>query len=592
MTIAEPTEPVPPVDPDDRAGGEEPPGDDQPAEEGRADAEAGDGGIGGWLRWLVRRPTRYGGFVGALLLFWISLTPSLLPRPWFAQAAVSGIAAAIGFGLGSAVSVLVHKVIAGEPSPGTTRVAWRVLIVVAVLGSALLLWWSKGWQNELRRLMGIDEEPDLAVLALLALALLVASLVLLGARLVRSFSRFVIRQIDRVLPRRASVPIGLALAVFVIVGFAQGFLWRGTISAMNGLAGTANESTTDGTTRPESALRSGSTESLADWDTLGRMGRDFVGRGPSVADLEDFHGPGCCLPPIRVYVGLDTADTLTERAELAVEELERTGAFERSVIGVFNATGTGWINPRVADSFDYLHRGDSASVSIQYSFLPSWLSFLVDQTVAAEAGSALIDAVTERLDAMPEADRPRLLIFGESLGSFATEQAFGDIESLREGTDGVLLVGPTFSNPLWRDLVEGRKAGSPQWRPDVTAKGVRFARTPADLEGFAEESPGTRVVYLQNSSDPITWWSSDLLYRKPDWAGSPAAPDRAPAFRWYPIVTFWQVVADLTDSLGVPTGYGHHFGSNVVDGWVAVSAPAGWTDADTARLKAVVGERG
>lgn len=563
-----------------------------PLDPGPSDESTGQkGGVRAWIGWLTRRPTTFGGLAVGTVFFWISLTPSLLPRPWFTQGAVSGISLAIGYGVGSGLSALIRRVLPSEPSARIKGIAWRVLLGAVVLGSALLVWSSKHWQNELRRLMGIDDEPGFSVLGLLVLTLFVSALVLLGARLVRSFARFTIRQVDRLLPRTISRAVGLVVVIAILIGLWSGVLWRGAISGMNSMAGSVNGTTTDGTEQPTSDLRSGGPESLIEWDDLGRMGRDFVGRGPDLDDLEDFHDEGCCLEPIRVYAGLDSAPTARERAQLAVQDLDRAGAFEREVIGVFSSTGTGWINPRVADSLEYLHQGDTAEVSMQYSFLPSWMSFLVDQEIAAEAGTELIGAINAHVADLPEADRPTVLLFGESLGSYATEQAFDNMADLRAASDGALLVGPTFSNPMWRELVDGRYPDSPQWLPEVDEPGVKFARTPADLEGM-RDVPGSHVVYLQNSSDPITWWSKDLGYREPDWAGTPAAPDRSPAFRWYPIVTFWQVVTDLTDSLGVPTGYGHHFGSNVVDGWVAVSAPDDWTDDDTARLKAVVGERG
>ena len=568
-------------------------------------AGTGGGGVRGWIGWLVRRPAAFGGLAGALIFFWLSLTPSLLPRPWFGQAFASGVSAAFGYGIGSGLSALIRTVLPREPSPAVKRQVWRALIGVAVIGTVIALILEKGWQNGLRGLMGIEEEPDISLVALLVATLFVASLSLLIARLVRSLTRFVIRQVNRLLPRPAAVALGVALAMFIIVGVLQGFLWRGAISAMNSVSGSVNGTTSDTAFEPTSDKRSGGPGSLVSWDSLGRQGRDFTGRGPTVADLEKFDADGatdgaggagagagtCCEQPIRVYVGLDSAPSAHERAELAVKELDRTGAFDRKVLAVFGATGTGWINPRVASSLEYLHGGDTAEVSIQYSFLPSWLSFLVDQNVASEAGRELFGAVRARLDQIPEAKRPKLLLFGESLGSYATEAAFTDISDLQAHSDGALLVGPTFSNDIWTELTETRIAGSPQWRPKVRQPAVRFAGTPADLEGFRDVA-GSRVVYLQNSSDPITWFSSDLAYRKPDWAGDPAAPDRSPAFTWMPLVTFWQVVADLADSLGVPTGFGHHFGSNVVDGWVAISAPDDWTPADTARLKAVVGERG
>jgi uncharacterized membrane protein len=59
--------------------------------------------------------------------------------------------------------------------------------------------------------------------------------------------------------------------------------------------------------------------------------------------------------------------------------------------------------------------------------------------------------------------------------------------------------------------------------------------------------------------------------------------------RWYPIVTFWQVSADMagniSDSTPVPSGHGHNYGGSQLDGWVAVAAPEGWTSSDTERIR-------
>jgi uncharacterized membrane protein len=495
----------------------------------------------------------------------------------------------MGYGIGSAISALARRFTRAEPKPEYKRIGWIILSVVAVLGSILVVWQSHRWQNELRALVGIDDEPEFSGLGVLIVTGITGGVVLAGARLVRSFTRFLIRQVDRIAPRSVSVALGLLLAVVVLVGIFQGFLWRGAVSAINQVSSVANERTNEGTEQPATSKRSGGPDSFVAWDSLGRQGREFVGQGPTMSDLESFHTAGCCQEPIRVYVGLDSADSAGQRAALAVEELERTGAFDRRILGIFTATGTGWINPKVADSLEYLHRGDTAEVSMQYSFLPSWMSFLVDQTRAQEAGRELIDAVLRRLDEMPPAEQPRVLLFGESLGSFGTEQAFDDLADLRGQVDGALLVGPTFANPIWEQLTDEREHGSPEWLPALPeGTGAYFARTPDDLEGVAENGVEPRVVYLQNASDPITWWQPALAYEKPDWAGAPAAPDRPPAFRWAPIVTFWQVAMDLADSLNVPAGHGHYFGSNVVDGWVAVSEPNGWSDEKTERLREIV----
>jgi uncharacterized membrane protein len=47
-------------------------------------------------------------------------------------------------------------------------------------------------------------------------------------------------------------------------------------------------------------------------------------------------------------------------------------------------------------------------------------------------------------------------------------------------------------------------------------------------------------------------------------------------------------LVNLAFATGVPPGHGHVYGSNAADGWSAIAAPDGWTDADTARLKALI----
>ena len=129
-------------------------------------------------------------------------------------------------------------------------------------------------------------------------------------------------------------------------------------------------------------------------------GRNFTGTGPTRKQLSDFNGARA-EEPIRVYVGLESADTLDERVKLAMAELDRTDAWSRKVIAVFTTTGTGWVDKRAADPLEYIHNGDTALVAMQYSYLPSWISFLVDAQKATDAGREMIHAVQARLAEMP-----------------------------------------------------------------------------------------------------------------------------------------------------------------------------------------------
>jgi uncharacterized membrane protein len=244
------------------------------------------------------------------------------------------------------------------------------------------------------------------------------------------------------------------------------------------------------------------------------------------------------------------------------------------------------VDGAVTNSLEYMYAGDTAMVSMQYSYLPSWISFLADTSKVIDASAQLITAVHDRWAAMPAAQRPKLLLFGESLGSLGTEKTFGTVDGMVAGADGVLLEGPTFANPLRNQLLADRDPASRVWDPIYSDQPVEFAAQPAELRNPSWPAP--KVVYLQNSTDPIVWWSPDLLYRSPDWLRKPRGPDVNPDMHWYPGITFWQTMVDAMFANDVPRGHGHVYKSGVVDGWAAIAPPPGWTVADTVRLRSIL----
>jgi uncharacterized membrane protein len=234
--------------------------------------------------------------------------------------------------------------------------------------------------------------------------------------------------------------------------------------------------------------------------------------------------------------------------------------------------------------------GNSAIVSMQYSYLPSWLSFLVDKENARQAGQALFEAVDELVRARPENKRPKLVVFGESLGSFGGETPFLSLNNLIARTDGALFSGPTFNNTIWTSLTSNRDPGSPEWLP-IFDKGenARFAAEPQNLGRPPDAWGKPRVVYLQHASDPIAWWNPDLLFTKPDWLREPRGYDVSPRMEWIPIVTFLQVSADMAVAIDVPDGHGHVYIRDVANAWADILQPLnvldGWSDAKTEKLR-------
>lgn len=538
--------------------------------------------------WWERHYTFTGTALG-LVFIWLSLTPSLLPRGPLFQAIVSGAAGAIGYMLGVFLVWLVRYMGSKDSTPEAPRVAWIGLVIVGVVGQILMIIYFHIWQDEVRDLndvprLGFWDHPLTAVMSIVVLFLFVEIGQLIG-RLVR----FLVRQLERIAPPRVSAVVVVALLLALTIALLNGIVVRFAMSTINNTFSAVNDETDPDFPAPTSALRSGGPNSLVTWESLGHQGRVFVSNGPSIDDMSTFNGKPA-IEPIRAYAGLNSADGIKKTAALAADELERKGGLDRALIAVATTTGTGWINEAEAGALEYMYNGNTAIVSMQYSFLPSWLSFLVDKENARQAGQALFEAVDakirDKFANKPVAQWPKLVVFGESLGSFGGEAPFLALNNLVARTDGALFSGPTFNNTIWTQLTRDRDEDSPEWLP-IYDKGenVRFAARPDNLARPADPWRHPRAVYLQHASDPIAWFNPDLLFAEPDWLKEPKGYDVSGRMQWIPIVTFLQVSADMAVAIDVPDGHGHVYVRDVANAWAAILQPRDWTPEKTEKLR-------
>ena len=568
----------------------------EPVEAGGAEGSAvGDGDAGGateaagagrrrrrWFRYTLP------GAGGAVLFTCLAFTPSLLPRGAVVQGLVCGIAAAIGYGVG-VVAAWVWRAFADRDERPARTTAWRVFALIAVVALVTAFVLGQRWQGEIRDLMGMaGDNPAALVLVPVLAAVVFVALVALG-RALRAAYRWLARLLGRWIGPRAARAVGWVTVVGVTIALVSGVLLDGLVSAADEAFSVRNGITTEGAQQPTVETRSGGPGSLVGWDSLGREGRKFTGLGPTASDISAFTG-GPALAPIRAYAGLESASSTEDRANLAVADLERAGGFDRRYLVVATTTGSGWVDPAAMDTVEYMTGGDSAIVAIQYSYLPSWISYLVDQKRAREAGRALFDAVYSKWSALPQDSRPRLLVFGESLGSFGGETAFSGEQDLRNRTQGAIFAGPPNFNTLFREFSDSRDPGSHEVAPIYRdGRTVRFDDHPGPpVEPASVRWDGPRVLYLQHPSDPIVWWTPRLLLTEPDWLREPRGHDVLGSVRWIPFLTFWQVTADLPFATEVPGGHGHKYTSEYVDAWATVLQPSDWTEAKSARLREIV----
>jgi len=527
------------------------------------------------------------GIVVGLVFFCVSHTPSLLPVAPLFQGAIAGISFAVGYGLGVALSWTV-RLLVGKELPAAVKSAawWLVRIATPVLAIAYSIW-AASWQNSVRSIMGEPALVERHIAESLAIAVVVGTLCVTAGRLIAWAIRRVSTFVSKWIPARLSIGVGIVVVGVVLYWVYSGILVTAFVKVTNDIYRNNNAKTNAHATKPQDMLHAGGNGSLISWDSLGRQGRNFIGRGPSQQQITDFSG----IPakqPIRVYAGLDSADAPKSRAQLAVRELKRTGAFERKVLCVITPTGTGWIEPQSADSLEYMWNGDTALVAMQYSYLPSWISFLVDQQNAVEAGQELFDAVYQEWQQIPSGERPKLIVYGLSLGAYGGQGAFSGADDLQNRTDGALFVGsPSHSQP-WLRFTEGRDAGSPEWQPVYqSGRAVQFAANEKDIAATQSRWQGSRTLYLQHASDPVVWWNTKLILQKPGWL-APRGDDISPNMRWYPFVTFFQTSADQLFATSVPAGHGHNYSDVIVAAWATITQPEQWNHEKTAHLQQII----
>lgn len=525
----------------------------------------------------------------AALFFAFSLFPSLLPRAGYVQGVASGITIMIGYALGVGLQTLWRYLQIPAMPPKVAKWVRLGLLVLVGLAVASAIWQYVGWQNEVRQIFGKEATSPLAWPVILLVTVVVGALILVIARSLRRLAVAGTAFLGRFLPPRLAQLISVAVILVLIWLLITGVLVRGFFTGANAMFSTRDTATSEGVTPTTSTLRSGGPESQVPWDTLGRKGRDFVATGPTVEQINQFTGGGA-VEPIRAYVGLKTADTLQERADLLLAELQRTGAFDREVLVVATTTGTGFLDPMAVDPVEYMWNGDTAIAGVQYSFLPSWISLLADQEAVKETSRTVFDTVHDYWSTLPEDSRPALYLYGLSLGSFGVESILTSINLVNEPIDGAFMSGPPFVNPLHNEIEATRNPDSPAWLPTFEdGRTVQFTSSGSEINKVLEANWGpTRIVYLQHSSDPVVWFNQRLALEEPEWLlEGRRGPDIPATMTWVPLVSMWQVALDLPAAGSVPIGHAHMYSpKSNTEAWAAMTQPPDWSPAETDRLVA------
>jgi uncharacterized membrane protein len=347
-------------------------------------------------------------------------------------------------------------------------------------------------------------------------------------------------------------------------------------------------------TPPVARTVSGGPASSVPWSSLSREGVRFVNMALTRAEIADVTqvAPQEIREPVRAFVGLASAATVDARVDLVMRELEELGAFDRGVICVASPTGSGYVNYVAVETLEYLTRGDCATVALQYSLRPSFLS-LDRVAMGREQNRALFHALTWRLRSIPEEARPRLVGFGESLGAHTLQDAF-----LHEGVAGLHRVG------MDRALFLGTPAGSAwakSWRldperHDAEGEAVEVASWSEWMEQDEVRRAAHRYFLLSHHEDPITRFEPALAVQEPEWLGPVDArpPGVSTLARWYPLVSFVLTLVDVVNASssipGVFVAHAHDYRADLAH-MVATAYGIAVDDAELARIEAALRAR-
>jgi len=318
---------------------------------------------------------------------------------------------------------------------------------------------------------------------------------------------------------------------------------------------------------PSNEYVSGGPNSISPFGELGLQGRRYVTEVVTPDVIEATLGEPAKAHPIRVYVGVESEPVYaTGRSELALNEMERLGAFDREYLLLVSPTGTGWVDHTMIESAEILSRGDIATACIQYGKAPSFLE-LQGVSLGRAQFRQLLWGVKQRLAPVPEDKRPKVLVFGESLGAWCSSDVI-----MHQGVAGFDHYG--IQNALWfglPGLARWSKTGMREGRNPLTPQGTvgAFDRFEQYEALSTSEKETLRAVIVDHDNDPIAQMSVRMAVKRPSWLDGERGRNVPEQMKWTPVISFTQVLVDAMNAMVTVPGeyksFGHDYRGDTAD---------------------------
>ena len=513
------------------------------------------------------------GLILASVAFVYALTPSLIPRDGVLQGVVAWVSAVVVYSLYAWTIWLWKWFWFPYYHSNFWAYLWYILsFAILIFG----LTQATEWQNSVYFAAWLPPVETVRPYTILFVSLWVFLWIILVWRIFWKIVLIASAKLEKFLPLRAAIVTSFFLVSYLFWSIGSGILVQSFFWFIDRSSRQLNAlipATLDAPTNP---LASWSEFSLIDWETLWSRGREFVSGFNSREDIaEFFDSDEWILDPLRVYVWLNSWDTLEERLDLLLEEMIRVWAFSRSYLILVTPTWTGWIDPKSITPLEILLRGDVATVWLQYSYLPSWLTLLSDYEAWEEAARRAFEVVYTYWSDLPEETRPQLYLHWLSLGSRYSENSSDIWDIIADPFAWALWVWPTFNNDLWNRFTRQRNPWSSFFSPTFWDDSlVRFFTQFWTYADLSREWGVFRILYLQYPSDAVSFFDTQSFWRVPEWMNYDFPPDISPELRFIPIVTFFQLLTDNLTATSTRSWHGHTYAAkDYLTAWFQILQP-------------------
>lgn len=243
-------------------------------------------------------------------------------------------------------------------------------------------------------------------------------------------------------------------------------------------------------------------QSVVPQDSIGKLGRQFLEGAIPASEISAATGRPA-VDPARVFVDLDSAPDAAGRLDLMRREVQRLG-----VIGGENHRGTivmvspagGVTDLPATDVRELLEGGDVAHIAVAFSDRPALQSINRIKAGVRQFHDA-VGVVREEIMKLPPEQRPRLEVYGESIGGIVGEQAVlkqGIAGLDQQGIDRAIFVGSPSAGRAKRALLAAEGSGD-------APRAIRYASLDDARARYAPDAIGTaRVQFLEHPEDAIS----------------------------------------------------------------------------------------